>query len=141
MNKLENTTKDHRKYIYQLSKSKLISHPNKHKIGKEEWSVIQWKNVLPPGIVNLWAFETKEEAESFMKKNNFVIYEKQLKEKNSRLEVGNTYEIIYVNMSGWTSKREITIRSVDQKYVKAYDHIYCEVKTFRKDRIKSSRRK
>ena len=68
---------DHREYIYKLSKSKITSHPNKHKIGKEEWSVIQWRNVLPPRIVNLWAFETKEEAESFMKKNNFVIYEKQ----------------------------------------------------------------
>ena len=46
-------------------------------IWKEVWSVVQWRNVKPPRVVNLWSFETKEEAESFMKKNDFVVFEKQ----------------------------------------------------------------
>jgi hypothetical protein len=45
--------------------------------GKKQWSVVQYRNVKPPRIVNLWSFETKETAESFMKKNDFVIPSKQ----------------------------------------------------------------
>ena len=46
-------------------------------IEKEVWSVVQWRNVKPPRVVNLWSFPTKVEAESFMKKNDFVISSKQ----------------------------------------------------------------
>ena len=46
-------------------------------IWKEVWSVVQYRNVKPPRVVNLWSFPTKEEAEKFMKKNDFVIFEKQ----------------------------------------------------------------
>ena len=68
---------DHRLYIYKLSKTTISTHPNKNKEGKQQWSVVQWRNVKPPRVDNLWSFETKEEAELFMKKNDFVIYEKQ----------------------------------------------------------------
>ena len=57
-----------------------------------------------------------------------------------KLEEGNTYQISYVNASGWASKREITVKSVDQKFVKAYDSITHENRTFRKDRIKDSKK-
>ena len=69
--------KDHRKYIYQLCNTTISSHPNKNKVGKKEWSVVQWRNVIPPRVVNLWSFPTKEEAEKFMKKNDFVVLSKQ----------------------------------------------------------------
>ena len=56
------------------------------------------------------------------------------------MEEGKTYIISYVNASGWASKREISVKSVDQKFVKAYDSITHENRTFRKDRIKDSRK-
>ena len=57
-----------------------------------------------------------------------------------KLEEGKTYIISYVNASGWASKREISVKSVDQKFVKAYDSNTHENRTFRKDRIKESKR-
>jgi predicted DNA-binding transcriptional regulator YafY len=57
-----------------------------------------------------------------------------------KLEEGKTYIISYVNASGWASKREISFKSVDQKFVKAYDSNTHENRTFRKDRIKESKR-
>lgn len=57
-----------------------------------------------------------------------------------KLEEGNTYQISYVNASGWASKREIIVKSVDPKFVKAYDSITHENRTFRKDRIKDSKK-
>ncbi len=71
--------RDHRTFIYRLTKAKEreASHPTKHNIEKEVWSVVQYRNVKPPRIVNLWNFPTKEEAESFMKKHDFVIPAKQ----------------------------------------------------------------
>jgi hypothetical protein len=45
--------------------------------GKKQWSVVQYRNVMPPRIVNLWSFPTKVEAESFMQKHDFVIPSKQ----------------------------------------------------------------
>ena len=55
-----------------------------------------------------------------------------------KLEEGLMYQISYVNASGWASKREITVKSVDEKFVKAYDSITHENRTFRKDRIKQA---
>ena len=69
--------RDHRTYIYRLTESKIQTHPNKSMEGKKQWAVVQYRNVKPPRIVNLWNFPTKEEAESFMKKNDFVIPAKQ----------------------------------------------------------------
>ena len=69
--------RDHRTYINQLAESKIQTHPNKSMEGKKQWSVVQYRNVKPPRIVNLWSFPTKEEAESFMKKHDFVIPSKQ----------------------------------------------------------------
>ena len=57
-----------------------------------------------------------------------------------KLEEGNTYQISYVNASGWASKRQIAVKSIDQKFVKAYDSITHENRTFRKDRIKDSKK-
>ena len=57
-----------------------------------------------------------------------------------KLEEGCSYQISYVNASGWASKREITVKSVDQKFVKAYDSNTHENRTFRKDRIKDSKK-
>jgi len=67
--------KDHRRFIYTIGKSK--ERRSSSNIWKKVWSVIQWRNVVPPRVVNLWSFPTKEEAEKFMKKNDFVIFEKQ----------------------------------------------------------------
>jgi superfamily I DNA and/or RNA helicase len=64
---------------------------------------------------------------------------KQSKVKYKLVE-GNIYEISYVNASGWASKRQITVKSVDQKFVKAFDSITHENRTFRKDRIKDSKK-
>jgi len=67
--------KDHRVFRYTMGKSK--ERKVSSNIWKEVWSVVQWRNVMPPRVVNLWSFPTKEEAEKFMKKNDFVIFEKQ----------------------------------------------------------------
>ena len=67
--------KDHRLFRYTMRKSK--ERKVSSNIWKEVWSVVQWRNVKPPRVDNLWSFETKEEAESFMKKNDFVVFEKQ----------------------------------------------------------------
>lgn len=53
-------------------------------------------------------------------------------------EAGKEYNIKYVNGSGWASARKIKVKSVDHKYVKAYDNQTNENRTFRKDRITSS---
>ena len=53
-------------------------------------------------------------------------------------EAGKEYNIKYVNGSGWASERKIKVKSVDHKYVKAYDNQTNENRTFRKDRITSS---
>ena len=67
--------KDHRTFIYTMGKTKERKFTSN--IEKEVWSVVQWRNVIPPRVVNLWSFETKEVAESFMKKNDLVISSKQ----------------------------------------------------------------
>ena len=42
---------------------------------EEKWSVVQYRNVRPPRIVNVWNFN-KEEAES-SEKNEFILTKKQ----------------------------------------------------------------
>ena len=69
--------RDHRKFIYQLTVSKTLTHSNKDKEGKKHWCVVQFRNISPPQPMNSWNFETKEEAEDFMKKNNMVSLENQ----------------------------------------------------------------
>lgn len=64
--------RDHRKFIYELSVSKTLSHPIKEKEGEKYWSVVQYRNITPPQPMNSWNFETKEEAEEFMKENNMT---------------------------------------------------------------------
>ena len=67
--------KDHRTFIYTIGRSK--ERKASSNIWKEVWSVVQWRNVVPPRVVHLWSFPTKEEAEKFMKKNDFVVLSKQ----------------------------------------------------------------
>ena len=67
--------KDHRRFIYTIGKSK--ERKASSNIWKEVWSVVQWRNICPPRVVHLWSFPTKEEAEKFMKKNDFVVLSKQ----------------------------------------------------------------
>ena len=67
--------KDHRKFIYTIGKSK--ERKLNSNVWKEVWSVVEWRNVIPPRVVNLWSFPTKEDAENFMKKNDLVIPSKQ----------------------------------------------------------------
>ena len=69
--------RDHRKFIYQLTVSKTLTHPDKNKEGEKHWCVVQYRNITPPQPMNSWNFETKEEAEQFMKENGFVTPEKQ----------------------------------------------------------------
>ena len=67
--------RDHRTFIYTMGKAK--ERKGNSMITKEVWSVVQYRNVKPPRIVNLWSFPTKDEAESFMKKHDFVVPKKQ----------------------------------------------------------------
>ena len=67
--------RDHRTFLYTMGKTKERKYTSN--IEKEVWSVVQWRNVKPPRVVNLWSFPTKEEAATFMKKNDFVIPSKQ----------------------------------------------------------------
>ena len=70
-----NNYKDHRTFIYTIGKSK--ERKLNSNVWKEVWSVVEWRNVIPPRVVNLWSFPTKEDAENFMKKNDLVIPSKQ----------------------------------------------------------------
>ena len=72
---LSDNYRDHRTFIYTMGKAK--ERKGNSMIIKEVWSVVQHRNVIPPRIQNLWSFPTKEEAESFMKKHDFVIPSKQ----------------------------------------------------------------
>ena len=65
---------------------------------------------------------------------------KEFRQKNVKYswEIGKEYNIKYVNGSGWSSERKIKVKSIEDKYVKAYDSQTNENRTFRKDRIKSS---
>ncbi|WP_440618832.1 hypothetical protein [Candidatus Pelagibacter sp. HIMB1493] len=47
------------------------------------------------------------------------------------------YEITYLNLSGYLSVREIKIKSIDKKYIVAFDNICNELRTFKKSGIKS----
>ena len=69
--------RDHRKFIYQLTVSKTLTHPDKNKEGEKHWCVVQYRNITPPQPMNSWNFETKEEAEQFMRENDFVTQENQ----------------------------------------------------------------
>jgi len=51
------------------------------------------------------------------------------------LTEGSEYEISYQNASGWASKRTIKVKSTDTKFIKAFDSLTQENRTFRKDRI------
>ena len=68
---------DHRTFVYQLTVSQIVT-GIKDKPGKKQWCVVQFRNLKPlPQPVNSWNFETKEEAEAFMKKNNMEIEKNQ----------------------------------------------------------------
>ena len=62
--------RDHRKFIYQLTVSKTLTHSDKNQEGKKHWCVVQFRNISPPQPMNSWNFETKKEAEDFMVKKN-----------------------------------------------------------------------
>ena len=70
---------DHRKFVYDLCKTKVSKpfHSTEFNEVKEMWSVVQYRNVRPPRIVNVWNFNKKEEAETFIKKNEFILTKKQ----------------------------------------------------------------
>ena len=50
-----------------------------------------------------------------------------------------SYEIDYSTASGFKSSRKIKILSIDEKYLKTYDYKTGENRTFRKDRVLSSK--
>ena len=52
-----------------------------------------------------------------------------------KFQVGKEYEIGYVNMYGKKSERTIKIKELDTKFIKAYDSLTHETRTFRKDRV------
>ena len=47
-------------------------------------------------------------------------------------------QISYENASGWASERKIKIKDLEAKFIKAYDYLSQENRTFRKDRVKKS---
>ena len=71
--------RDHRTYTYRLTigTQKGFERFTGKVIEKKFWTVVQYRNVIPSRIVNIWNFDTKEEAESFMQKHDFVIPSKQ----------------------------------------------------------------
>ena len=53
-------------------------------------------------------------------------------------KVGKEYQISYENAVGTISERKIKIKDLETKYIKAYDSLSQENRTFRKDRVKKS---
>ena len=49
----------------------------KNKEGEKHWCVVQYRNITPPQPINSWNFETKKEAEDFMRKNNMSTLDNQ----------------------------------------------------------------
>ena len=49
---------------------------------------------------------------------------------------GNSYKIIYLNLSRYVSVREITVKSIENNILKAFDSISNEVRSFNLKRIK-----
>ena len=49
---------------------------------------------------------------------------------------GNSYNIVYLNLSRYLSFREITVISIENNILKAFDSISNEVKSFNLKRIK-----
>ena len=47
------------------------------------------------------------------------------------------YQITYLNFSGYLSVREIKIKSIDKKYIVAFDSLCNELMTFKINGIKS----
>ena len=109
-------------------------------------SSIMAKNIIGSTVEEL--ILVSEQMNKMLKENGPAPKGKIIKDANKfkksavkyKLEEGNTYQISYVNASGWASKREIIVKSVDPKFVKAYDSITHENRTFRKDRIKDSKK-
>lgn len=53
-------------------------------------------------------------------------------------KVGKEYQILYENAVGTVRERKIKIKTLETKYIKAYDSLSQENRTFRKDRVKKS---
>ena len=49
---------------------------------------------------------------------------------------GNSYNIVYLNLSRYLSFREITVISIENNILKAFDNISNEVRSFNLKRIK-----
>ena len=49
---------------------------------------------------------------------------------------GNSYNIVYLNLSRYLSFREITVISIENNILKAFDSISNEVRSFNLKRIK-----
>jgi hypothetical protein len=64
----------------------------------------------------------------------------EFKSENVKFNLENNKEYIinYINKSNWPSKRKIKIKEQDSKFIKAFDYLTNENRTFRKDRIKDS---
>ena len=53
------------------------------------------------------------------------------------LNTKHFYQITYLNLFGYLSVREIKIKSIDKKYIVAFDNLCNELRTFKINRIKS----
>ena len=53
------------------------------------------------------------------------------------LNTKHFYKITYLNLFGYLSVREIKIKSIDKKYIVAFDNLCNELRTFKINRIKS----
>ena len=53
---------------------------------------------------------------------------------------GNSYNIVYLNLSRYLSFREITVISIENNILKAFDSISNEVRSFNLKRIKIIKR-
>ena len=53
---------------------------------------------------------------------------------------GNSYNIVYLNLSRYLSFREITVISIENNILKAFDSISNEIRSFNLKRIKIIKR-
>ena len=75
------------------------------------------------------------------KKRRSVPARQEYKQTNVKFkwQVGKTYLIDYTAASGYQTSRKIKIISIDTQYLRTHDYKTGENRTFRKDRIQSSK--
>ena len=72
--------RDHRKFIYQLTVSKTLTHPDKSKEGEKQWSVVQYRNITPSSTNEFLEFRYKRRSRTIYEKT--ILLHQEIKLKN-----------------------------------------------------------